>query len=178
MAVIGPKFKAAIQRKKIQKQRKAFEAFRPTSFRPGTLAGAAKQSTAETATAIQATRAAVQKISKSRGISSAAAASVLRQVAAGTFKEPTKVQVATRAGTATRRTLVRGVREVGGVVDPSFPGLESTTTARIQRRIGSSIRTGTSRALSSVIATKGPTGGAARVTLREVKKFGKGFFGR
>lgn len=90
--------------------------------------------------------------------------------------------VATRAGTATRRGIIRGLREVGGVVAPNVPIFESTSTARVQGGLSRLIRTGRDRAIqetiSSVRSSKGPTGGAALRTLREVKKFGVGFFGR
>lgn len=149
------------------------QAFRVTPT--GTSKAATLRSQSSTTRAIQGTRAAVQKISKARGISAGAAATILRQVAAGTFKEPKvrrSVPAATRAGQATRGGIVRGAREVASFgAPPGVPGLGSTTTSRVRRRITGATRTGGGR-----------TGGAIRTasvrTFSELRKFGAGFFGR
>ena len=168
---IDPKFHAAVKRRRDKQLKGLGRAFRVAPA--GTSKAAILRSQAATVRAILGTKAAVLKISKARGISAGAAATILSQVAAGTFKEPrAKRPVSTRAGQVTRRGIVRGIREVASIgAPPGIPGLGSTTTSRVRRRITGTTRAGGGRTGRATLT-------AGRRTLREVKRFGAGFFGR
>ena len=179
---IGPKFGSAIKRRKSKRLKELGRAFHvaPTAASKAAI----MRSQAATSRAILGTKVAVQKISKERGVSFDAAATILRSVAAGTFKEPPpRAPAATRAGQATRGGIVRGVREVGALGVPPFtPGLRSTTTSRVRRRITGSTLAAGRRTGGATLTGGGRTGSVLRTaggrTLSELKKFGAGFFGR